>query len=446
MSYQTNANRGRSVNEFTSAERFLEGVIDPAALRRQARVVRAVRRRRKIDIVDFVMSTVMLVCGRGGQSFAEMRRDLLRRTGVHVARSAFWDRFTPGYARLLAWLLGVLQKRAWRSCPRYRGRLKHFSDVLAIDSTVITLDDSLARRWKGTRSNRKAALKVHTIVRACTGELLRHKITAEAHGDGRELKVGSWARGALFLFDRAYRSASSWSRVHRLGGYFVTRLPASYTARIVANNRRHRGRARAVIGKPIKEAVGGLKRAFIDVDCSFNIRIRAYRSRRGRRLTQTFRVVGIWQPKHKRYLLFVTNLPVDGYNPEDVSELYRLRAEVEHFYRMAKGGLGLNELPTTKPHIVQAFVRAALIRASVAMQARRQAERHLPSGRWINAETWTRTWRSALESLLFGATPKSWFSSWRRLAHVTMDPNLKRPPLRTLVAGAEATGAGTVFR
>lgn len=434
------------MNDSTSAERFLEEVIDPSALRRQAGLVGASRRRRKIDIVDFVMSTVMLVCGRGGQTFAEMRRDLFRRTGVHVARSAFWDRFSPAYARLLAWVLGILQKRAWSSCPKYRGRLRHFSDVLAVDSTVVTLDDSLARKWKGTRSNRKAALKVHTIVRACTGELLRHKITAEAHGDGRELKVGRWARGALFLFDRAYRSASSWWRVHRLGGYFVTRLPASYTARIVAVNRRHRGRTRALVGKPIKEAVRGLKRAFIDVDCSFSVRVRPYRGRRGRRITQTFRVVGIWQPKHKRHLLFVTNLPVDAYSPEDVSALYRLRLEVEHFYRVAKGGLGLNEMPTTKPHIVQAFVRAALIRASVAMQARRQAERHLPKGRWINAETWTKTWRSALESLLFDKTPKRWLSSWRRLARVTMDPNLKRQPLRMLVAGAGTAGDTSVFR
>ena len=59
---------------------------------------------------------------------------------------------------------------------------------------------------------------------------------------------------------------------------------------------------------------------------------------------------------------------------------------------MSKDGLGLGELTTRKPHIVRTLIRA-LFRASVAMQAKTEAEAELPDRRWINPQSWTRTWR-----------------------------------------------------
>lgn len=55
-----------------------------------------------------------------------------------------------------------------------------------------------------------AAPKVHTFVHAVTGELLRYRITAEAHADGKSFAIGHWAKGKLFHFDRGHNSASLW--------------------------------------------------------------------------------------------------------------------------------------------------------------------------------------------------------------------------------------------
>lgn len=410
----------------SSIRSFLNDLVPADEIRGAAHRLGVVRRRRKIDIVEFVMIVVVIVCGRGGQTIASMRRQLAAR-GTTVARSAFWKRLTPAFEMLVSWLLERLQKESRSSPPVYRGALASFTDVIAVDSTVIKVHDSLAKIWKGTRHTRKAALKVHTMVRALTGELLRHKITAEAHGDGRELRVGRWAKGALFFFDRAYSEASMWWRIHRLRGFFITRLPASFRPVVTAVNRRHRGRSRGLVGRVLSDELAKLKRAIIDVNCAFNIRVRGYAGLRGRRFQHDFRVVAIWQPEHHRYLTFVTNLPADVFSPEQVAEFYRLRWEVETFYKTGKSGLGLDELPSRQPHIVRTLVKAALIRATIAMRARLVAERTLPASRWINPGQWTHVWRERLAELA-RSTSRSF--GWADLARLAVDPNRKRPPLR----------------
>lgn len=167
-----------------SPERFLHQLVSPEELRHAARETGFLKRMRKIEPVAFLMATVLGICGRRGQSLAEMRRLFVSRTGIHVARSAFWKRFTPAFERLVTWLLCRLQERAERRRPKHAGLLVGFRDVIAADATVIKVADALRSTWKGVRTNSApAAVKVHTRVRAITGELLRHRITAETHAD-----------------------------------------------------------------------------------------------------------------------------------------------------------------------------------------------------------------------------------------------------------------------
>ena len=266
-----------------------------------------------------------------------------------------------------------------------------------------------------------------------TGELLAHRITSEATADAKVFGVTWSDAGKLFLFDRGYSSASLWWRVHRVGGHFITRLPASYRPKVVSANRTHRGRARALVGRMLWEAVRGLRRKVIDVNCEFRVRVRRYRSSRGRWQRQTFRVVGIWNDDAKKYHFYVTDLPAARFGGESIAQLYRLRWEVETFYKTAKSGLGLDELPTTKPHIVRTLVRAALIRASLAMQAKCEADKHAQLGRWINPKLWTSVWNLALDplldKLLLGLRGKP-ILDWSFLAKMATDDYRNRPPTR----------------
>ena len=71
--------------------------------------------------------------------------------------------------------------------------------MVAVDATVIKVADELRSVWRGCRHSRPAAVKVHTRIRALTGELLRYRITPETYGDNKAFGVSHQDRGTLFL-------------------------------------------------------------------------------------------------------------------------------------------------------------------------------------------------------------------------------------------------------
>lgn len=426
--------------EPTSPESFLLGLLPPNLVRRSARRLGCVRRVQRLDLLALVLVVVLTPSGRGEQPIAAMRRAFERRTGYLPARSSFWERLSPAFGRLVRWMLDSVVERSWREPPRPPGFLSPFKDVIAGDATVVQVHRSLAHRWKGTGT--AAAIKVHTLVRALTGELLRYQITAETRPECRVFGVGHWARGVLFLLDRGYADGSLWWRIDRLGGFFVTRLKTSFHARVVAVNPGHRGSRSKALGKKARELSKARRGGRIDVMCSFAVRVRPYGKATGRRFRHVFRVVGVYNRVERRYQFYVTNVGVDCFAAEQVEAAYRLRWEVERFYLCAKSGMGLDRITSRQPHIVEALIRAALLRCTVAMQAKRHADRRLPPGRWTNALAWIKVWRERIGDLLGcwanGTRPRG-RTTWERLARLAMDPSRRR--LSPRVAAGLGIGA-----
>ena len=425
--------------EATCPLALLHSLFPASLLRREAAAVGLVQRVRKVDVVQLFLAVVLTVTGRGGQTLAALHRSYVFRSGQRLARSSFWGRLSPALGELTGRLLRRMEVESGARPPRYAGALGHFRDVVAVDATVIQVHDSLETCWPGTRTNSSpAAIKVHTWVRAATGELLKHRITGERYADSRAFGVGHDAAHKLFLFDRGYPSATLWHHIDQVRGYFLTRLPSSYDPVVVEVCRSHRGRARKLLNERLKDLEPHLKRRVVDVRCTFRVHIRRYRGARGRYIWPRYRVVGLWNDDRGEYHWYVTNIPPDMLPGEAMRDLYRLRWEVETFYKTAKGGLGLNELPTSKKHIVELLVQAALIRASVAMRAKAAASTKLPRAAWINPGQWLTVWRQVLPELL-DSIARGRRSlpgvTWRLLARLAEDPNRSRRPTRTWCAG-----------
>jgi len=429
-------------SQATALEDFLHTLIPAHLVRRQARQLDVLQRQRKIDPYALLLSVVFAMAGRGSYSVAAARRSLAVRTGVRVVRSAMFDRFTPEFEKLLDWLLDRLLERAQRREVSPQGMLGGFKDVVIVDGTVVKVPDELASTWPGTRRNSaKASVKIHTWLRPLTGELLRYRLSAGNRWDGHFFGV-TWAdAGKLFLLDMGYASASLWWRIHRVGGFFVTRLPASFEPVVLHEHRRHRGRARKLVGCRLRPELVTLKRSVVDVSCPFRVRVRRYGSKRGRRLVQPFRVIALRNDTTGLYHLYATNLPPDRMKAENVDALYRLRWEVETLFKTAKSGNGLAEISSTKPHIVRIFLKAALLRLTLSMQARQLAEAQLPHTAWINQGAWNLVWRAVLGEVVLavlrrggqGFTPE-----WEDLAVLARDDQVGRVPLRQALLFANA--------
>jgi len=202
----------------------------------------------------------------------------------------------------------------------------------------------------------------------------------------------------------------------------------------VSANRLHRGRARNLVGRPLWDALDGLARAEVDVNCGFRVHIRAYGKQRGHWLDHQFRVVGLWDDTRRAYSLYVTNAP-ERFSPADVAQVYRLRWEVETYDKTGKSGFGLDEPHSSKSLIVRTLVKAALIRASIAMQAKRKAEPNLAAKQWTNPMQRVQVWRDAVETvrgaIIAGVRlPLARQPTWESLATPARDSNINRPPTR----------------
>jgi len=413
----------------TSPEAFLRALIPESDIRRAAIDVGFIQRVRKVDPVEFLFVVVLSVCLRQGQRIAEMRRALALRTGTELVRSAFWRRFSESFEALVTWLLDALVDRAQSPPPELRGVLALFKDVVAVDGSVVVVNDELASVYPGTRKNSaKAAVKLHSKVRATTGELLDYRITPETGSELAEWHFTGADKGVLHLVDRGYSSASKWHEADSVGAFFLTRMKANYNPRVIRSNRPHRGRSRKLDGYRLRTAIRRLTRRYIDVTCEFTVTPDG-----APKFTREFRVVGVYNLEERDYHLYVTNVPQSMLVDEDIDQLYRLRWEVETFFKANKSGLGLEEISSAKPHIVRTFIKAALVRSSVAMQAKIAAESALPPDRWINPMKWVQVWRSVVHYLLdgiLGLMTRAVPVTWCRLARLAMDPSRARAPTR----------------
>jgi Transposase DDE domain. len=223
-----------------------------------------------------------------------------------------------------------------------------------------------------------------------------------------------------------------------VGGYFITRLPADRDPVIVRQLRRHRGRARKVKDMPLRQALAGLKRTVLDVECAFRCKVRRYRTRYGHHVTERFRVVAVHNAETGEWHVYVTNVPITVLTGELVARTYRLRWEVEQFFKLGKSGSGLHEMPSANEDVVRTLIYAALCRATVSMRGRRAVQAILGGGRTnhIHALSWHKVWllhALAALRLLLPPPPRLALDQLRRLC---AEPNPNR--WCTLTSFAEA--------
>ena len=180
----------------------------------------------------------------------------------------------------------------------------------------------------------------------------------------------------------------------------------------------------------------------LDVMAVFECRVRGYAGGKARKVKENFRVVAIRNPETGAYALYATNAPPDMLAAKDIREVYRLRWEVETFFKLCKSGCAMNELPSSKEPIVRLLLTAGLLRATLSMRARAALLRRFAPGQahrfaplqWVR--WWNEELRSVLRALLLnlgGWRPKT---PAEELA-LLLDPNIRcRPPTRVAFAGA----------
>lgn len=142
--------------------------------------------------------------------------------------------------------------------------------------------------------------------------------------------------------------------------------------------------------------------------------------------------VGVRNESTGKYHLYITNVPRDTLSPEDIARVYAARWEVELVFKELKSNYKLDELPSSKRHVVEALIYVAILALTVsrlllfALRRRLQLSKiRTPERRWAAI---FKTCAHQLLSLLSNPSPQR--QRWRELtdffAHELVDPNRGR--------------------
>lgn len=246
-------------------------------------------------------------------------------------------------------------------------------------------------------------------------------------------------RGKLLLFDLGYCRFQLFSCIRRNKGFFISRLKSFSDLEIVANNQTCRGRSIDLVGQNVQTVADSLKRESFDVMVQADVRKRKYAGH-SRKSVQQFRVVGVWDKHDRRYHIFITNVSVEMLSATQIAQAYAARWEIELLFRELKNNYRMDNLPSSKKHVVEALVYAAILTLIVSRKILQQLrmQRNIPQERLPKLR-----WAVLLESvatllLLVMIRPPSQTGGLARLIasmliHEAQDPNESRTGLLNAV-------------
>jgi len=416
----------------------LTSLISTRRLNFLARLSGLVRRRRKVEPIALFW-TIVLGFGAGREkTLAGLRRAYERSTGATLVPSAFYDRFTQSLAVFFRFVVEELLEQMQETEASFQGVLQSFRDVVATDSTLVKVHDLLERRYPACRTNHtRAAAKLHVVMSVKGRGPRSVKVTSGRQHDGPVFQVGRWVRDRLLVFDLGYFRYQLFDCIDRHGGYFISRLKENANPRITATL--PQGRSGRLVNQKLRDVLARLRRDVLDLEVEVAFRRRKYLGRQSA-ASRTLRLVGVRNEDTGRYHLYVTNIPPDRLTAGQVALVYTSRWQIELLFKEMKSCYRLEDLPSRKPHIVEALLYATLTTLVVSrrlLQAVREAlrkrQRIIPEGRWAAIFT---TVSAAILDLVLAPPELARLTAQRTetmLLHEAIDPNLSRQLLMARV-------------
>jgi putative transposase len=347
------------VHDDASVEQVLTALFPTEWIEQQARILGVVRRMRKIHPAALFW-TLVLGFGTGvHRGIGSLRRAFCQAVGMQVARSSFYERFTPQLVGLLQAAVMMGSEALVGTQLSQGGLLEIFRDVVIADGTVLTLWDLLKETFLACAQG-KAAAKLHVVLSVFGHTATQIKLTSQRPNEGKLLSIGPWVAGRLLLIDLGFFGYRLFDRIDRNKGFFISRLKDLANPLIVEVHQTWRGHAIPLVGKRIQEVVNALHRQILDVQVQVNVKRRKYRGR-CHTIQRTFRMVGIRHPKTGKYHLYLTNIPAKILSARQIKALYSARWLVELLFDQLKTHYRLEELPSEHPYVVQTLIYASLL-------------------------------------------------------------------------------------
>jgi IS4 transposase len=343
-------------------EQELTTMFESRWLRAKAKETGLVERERKIDPVIIFWA---LAIGYGTQLYrtlTELKREYEVRGNVLLSDSSWHDRFTPELVKFLKECVIHGIEHMSQEPSRILGkRLANFHDVMIQDSTIIRLHESLAAKWPATRSRKAAAgVKVALLTSAIANSPKSLSILPENTSDLKTLKVGTWVKDIILLFDLGFYKYQLFSRIVENGGFFVSRLKSNANPLIVGTNLVRDCHGINLVGKHLKDIKLENCDDVFDVNVEVSFGRRSYRGK-SKKDTMKFRLVAVYNTETEEHHFYMTNISPDILDASEIRAIYAARWEIELIFKELKSRYALDMITTKSPYAIEALIWTSIL-------------------------------------------------------------------------------------
>ena len=293
--------------------------------------------------------------GYGGRQ-ADVMRLYFKSGGPKVVRGGFYAWFGPSLERTMDGVLARAKDFA-RKQPLDLPPLlaDHARDWHIFDSETVKLPDELKDEYPGTGDY--AALKVHKRFSVGTGTVYDYHLSPARDHDAPHLVPDESWRGLGLLVDLGYASLQLVSDCERYAMPFVMRLKESWKPKVNRITRGHVSRTffpgtdfDALLDSEVILLAGNV----VDAQVTIGSGSRQVRCR----------LVGVPAPDGA-YRFYLSNLP-PTVGPRQISDIYRVRWEIESDNKLDKSCHHLDEVAAETGPAARALVHASLVSSMLA--------------------------------------------------------------------------------
>jgi hypothetical protein len=232
--------------------------------------------------------------------------------------------------------------------------LSTFNDIFIYDASPIRLPASLSNRFPGNRNNHSpASFKLSALYTMSLRGVQWLKLTAQKPHDSQILPDLQQLKGSLFLFDLGYFSHIFLHKLNEVGVWFICRLKDNSVPIIT---RVVKGVAKRYIGCSLNKNVK-LRGAVIEVWAKLMLPGNGFIE---------VRLIGFRFPKTKQYRWYATNLPSSMLLAQWIYPIYRLRWQIELFFKSIKSLLNADQITSGNENIALAIAYSSILSSLIA--------------------------------------------------------------------------------
>ncbi len=335
-------------HDFIRCAAALKRVLSENRINKIASEATFFERLRKFTPIRAIWTFVTAMGSGTTNSLAGILRLFTDLTGESMAYKPFHDRLSvAGFPEFMRQALTLFMSELSEPIRHGRSRyLRRFEDIVVQDGSSFEVNDSLVDHFPGRfTKNSPAAIEVHCTYSLYDGQPVGVSVAPDSETERDFLPEPEEVSGKLILGDKGYTSYEYPARVKAAGGDFLGRMShKAFNPKIL---KCYRGPFKHCTMEGMKLRDLELPKSNVDL----LIEGKGYR----------LRLVIFYVRRKDVHVYLLTTLCPQAFPPGIVAALYRLRWQVELFFKECKSFTNLRKFQTKNPHIVEGLVWASML-------------------------------------------------------------------------------------